>query len=1164
MKLLYSQNKRSNFLIFRFIVVLFAVIPFVGLGQFTMNGSTLNSGDYTCGVSTFTDPPAMADETNYSITICPAAGEVAVVTFGTIVLNNNGGTGSDDVLIVTQGAATLYQDGTGSTGVDNVTVTGTTAGACITITLQVHDNTPNPIVNATIGCLPAANAGVDQNPGDCSTSTVLSANDVSPATGAWSVSPAAGVTFSNVNDPNATASGMIAGSPYTFTWTSSQGGASHSDQMLFNSVGPGCLTYCTPTPAYTSNAAGFISNVNINSGVVNNTTGWASVNPTHATCATLVQGQTFPLSITINYTAGANFANFWIDWNGNGVFEASELTALGSITSAVPPFTQSIAVPCDAAIGTVRMRVAYANAASPDPCVPTTGFGETEDYCLTIVAATVPISDAGPDQNISCTSTTSLDASASVPATGFWTLVSGTGTITTPTSPTSTITGMSNGANVFQWTSVGTCETDEATVTINVSGLPNVPVSAGSDIFSCTQGLALDGSDPAPFAGEWVVISGPNVPVFTPDANTNDAQVSGMINGAYVLEWQVSTISCGILTDQMTFNFGSLPAPNAGSDQTICPTGAVLNANDFEGATGTWSVFSGPVGSGFVDVNDPNTMIYGLVAGSYVLHWSVSGGGCAGGTFDAMTITVNACVTTVTHGTTTDQTFTGCSYTYTDDGGAGANYSNNISQTWTTFCPDDPDAFATLTFNTSSFYPGDYLVVYDEPGVGAPVVAAFFYDGSPGGGPVQSPTLGTTITSSTGCLYVQMNSTATNVLGGFTATVGCSPTVGVQNQDFVTVNNCGGGGGITLCVSGSIPAIADVETNPPDLGNLNSGCLGSQENASNTWVYIVAESDGYIAFQIAPAGGQDFDYAIWGPYDGGYSCPGQTLDDPMRCSWAANGGASCPATIGLGVINTSGGPVSDVSEGGFCSATNEGWTTPILASQGDVYVLLFQNFGYNNSSFDVTINDDPSLIPPGGTFADLGCTPPTPLPVELISFVGENKNRKNYLYWNTASEYNNDYFTIEKSADGKNWSVLTTVPGAGFSTDFKHYSTVDQNPLDGITYYRLLQTDFNGQKRSYKTIAINTEVEIIDQFSNLYPNPTSDYFHFNYGGTDFSNTIYLEMYDQTGKLVKQMEFENFNDSQNMEVETNDIETGMYQVILTQRDHQERRKISIIR
>lgn len=1156
--------------IFSFFLVL---IPVLGLGQFTMNGSTLNSGSYTCGVSTFSEPSTTVDETNYSITICPSASEVAVISLGTIQLNNAGGTGSDDVLTITQGGTTLYTDGPSSNGVDNITISGTVAGACLTVTLAVHGGAGSPgfaDINGLIRCLPAANAGPDQYPGNCSTSTTLSANSVSPATGTWSVVPAAGVTFSNINDPNATVSGMTAGTQYTFTWTSSQGAASHSDAMIFNSVGPGCQTYCNPAPGYSLNTVGYISNVNINSGAVNQTSGWiGGLNNYTGSCATVTQGLSYPLSITFTHnTANTTYYNYWIDWDADGVFESNEVTSLGSGT-VTQTFTPTFTVPCNSAVGNIRMRVVIQYNSNPtDPCVTNTQYGETEDYCLSIVAATTPVASAGLDQTISCTSLASINASASTPApaNGYWTLVSGTGEITSSTNPNTTVTGLSNGANIFQWTEVGTCANSTDEVTINVSGLPDEPVSAGDDIFTCTQGLALNGSDPTPFTGQWVVVSGPNTPTFSPNVNDPNAQVSGMINGVYVLAWQVNAGACGIISDQMTFNFGSLPSPNAGPDQTICPTGTVLNGNDFSGAIGTWSVFSGPAGSGFVDVNDPNTTVYGLVAGTYVLRWTVSGGGCAGGTFDAVSITVNACTTAVTQSTTSNQTFTGCQYTFTDNGGSGGNYANGIAQTWTTFCPDDPNDFATLTLTAANFYSGDYITIYDSPAPAAPIIASYWYDPSPGGGMVYNPPLGSTITSSTGCLYVQMNSTATNATSGWTSTVGCSSTAGTQSQQFVTVNNCGGGGGVTLCGNGSIPAIAGSTTNPPDLGGANSGCLGSQEGASNTWVYMTAETDGYIAFEISPAGGQDFDYAIWGPYDGGYACPGNTLDDPIRCSWAANGGAGCPAEIGLGIIDATGGSVlpGDVSETGTCTATNEGWTYPILANAGDVYVLLFQNYGYNNSSFDVTINSDPNAIPPGGTYASLGCLPPQPLPIELISFVGEHKDRVNKLYWNCASESNNDYFTIERSSDGENWSFLASVDAAGYSQSLTHYSTIDPYPLMGINYYRLSQTDFDGTKRKYKTIALSTEVEIENLFSDVYPNPTDNSFYFNYGGKDFTNIIEVNVFNAAGQLMTSETFDNFNSTQSMEIETIDLPTGIYYVYITQNEKREIKKISIIK
>lgn len=1008
-------------------------------------------------------------------------------------------------------------------------------------------------------------AGTDQTLAACATSTTMAATTPPVGTGTWTcISGCAGVTITSPNSPTSTVTGLTIGTNTVLRWTTSNAGCSSvSDDVTINTtMGPGCLVYCASN--WTDPDDEYISLVTF--GSINQAIGVGSYSSHLGSCATFTQGTSGNLCVSmIMNGAWNNNVHAFFDWDQNGTFETD--VDLGNQVDDGTLCT-NVTVPCSAVPGTVRMRIIIAEGATePNGCSSGT-FGDAADFCITVVAATPPVANAGTDQNVNCSSSTSLDASASTPApaNGYWTLMSGTGDLTNSTSPTSGITGLSNGANVFQWTEVGTCVNSTDEVTINVAGLPDEPVSAGDDVFSCTQGLALDGSDPFPFTGTWVVTSGPNSPTFTPNVNDPNAQVSGLINGTYVLEWQVNAGACGIISDQMTFNFGSLPAPNAGTDITTCPTGTTLNGNDFSGATGTWTVFSGPGGSGFVDDNDPNTMIYGLVPGSYVLHWSVSGGGCPGGTFDAVTITVNACTTAVTHSATSDQSFTGCQYTYTDNGGAGGNYSNSIAQTWTTFCPDDPNDFATLTFSAANFTLGDYITIYDDNGPAAPIIASYWYDPSPGGGMVYNPPLGTTITSSTGCLYVQMNSTATINSTGFAATVGCSSTAGTQSQQFVTVNNCGGGGGITLCGSGSIPAIAGEETNPPDLGGANSGCLGSQEGASNTWVYMTAETDGYIAFEISPAGGQDFDYAIWGPYDGGFACPGTTLDDPIRCSWAANGGLGCPAQIGLGILNSTGGPVlpGDVSETGTCTPTNEGWTYPILANAGEVYVLLFQNYSFNSSTFDVAINSDPTAIPPGGSYAALGCTPPQPLPIELLSFVGEHKNRVNKLYWNCASENNNDYFTIERSSDGKNWTVLTTVDGAGYSQSLTHYSTIDPMPLMGINYYRLMQTDFDGTKRKYKTISISTEVEIENLFSDVYPNPTDNSFYFNYGGKDFKSMIEVSVYNTAGQLMISNSFDTFNSTQSIEIETSELPTGIYYVSIKQNDKIEMKKVSIIK
>jgi len=337
------------------------------------------------------------------------------------------------------------------------------------------------------------------------------------------------------------------------------------------------------------------------------------------------------------------------------------------------------------------------------------------------------------------------------------------------------------------------------------------------------------------------------------------------------------------------------------------------------------------------------------------------------------------------------------------------------------------------------------------------------------------------------------------------------------------------------------------------------------EGTSNKWAYLSVSTEGWLTFQISPAGGQDFDYAVWGPYPNGFACPSVTLDDPIRCSFAANGGPCFNSTtVGLGAVSASGQTVlpSDVSENSSCTASNDGWTYPIYAYPGEVYVVLFQNYGSNNSSFGFSVNQQ--AIPSGGTYASLSCQAPLPLPVELVLFTGEHKDRSNILYWSTASEHNNDYFTIEKSIDGVIFTVLGNVQGAGNSFETLYYTLIDDNPYQGVNYYRLIQTDYDGTKRAYKTIAISTEIEIEHTFSNLYPNPTNNAFYFNYGGVDFMNPIEVSVYDASGQMVSKTEFYDFNSSQSMHMEIDNLSNGVYQVVIMQNEHREVKKLSVVK
>lgn len=110
----------------------------------------------------------------------------------------------------------------------------------------------------------------------------------------------------------------------------------------------------------------------------------------------------------------------------------------------------------------------------------------------------------------------------------------------------------------------------------------------------------------------------------------------------------------------------------------------------------------------------------------------------------------------------------------------------------------------------------------------------------------------------------------------------------------------------------------------------------------------------------------------------------------------------------------------------------------------------------------------------------------TPLPIELISFDVKSVNTGVEIEWVTASELNNDFFTVERGATVEELEAIMEVKGKGTSTKKSFYKLLDPMPLAGQSYYRLKQTDFDGTVTysELKTIKIETELTL-----TVTPNP---------------------------------------------------------------------------
>lgn len=114
----------------------------------------------------------------------------------------------------------------------------------------------------------------------------------------------------------------------------------------------------------------------------------------------------------------------------------------------------------------------------------------------------------------------------------------------------------------------------------------------------------------------------------------------------------------------------------------------------------------------------------------------------------------------------------------------------------------------------------------------------------------------------------------------------------------------------------------------------------------------------------------------------------------------------------------------------------------------------------------------------------------TPLPVELLSFEGRATSPTSALLeWSTATERDNDHFTLERSVDAENWLPVGVVDGAGSSTEERRYSLEDTEAPGGLCYYRLRQTDLDGASSLSGAISVRFET-ITNASPFAYPNPS--------------------------------------------------------------------------
>jgi len=169
-----------------------------------------------------------------------------------------------------------------------------------------------------------------------------------------------------------------------------------------------------------------------------------------------------------------------------------------------------------------------------------------------------------------------------------------------------------------------------------------------------------------------------------------------------------------------------------------------------------------------------------------------------------------------------------------------------------------------------------------------------------------------------------------------------------------------------------------------------------------------------------------------------------------------------------------------------------------------------------------------------------GCTDNITLPVELLGFYAEASDNEVVITWKTATELNNDFFRLQRSRDAEQFSDIAKVKGNGTTNNVSEYTYVDKNPVNGIAYYRLIQTDFDGTSETFRPVSV--EMAISNNEIIVYPNPIRD----NKINVRFSQPQEgrIEVVDQSGNVIIGRDISTFDNQVTMQSDR-ELAPGMY-------------------
>lgn len=165
------------------------------------------------------------------------------------------------------------------------------------------------------------------------------------------------------------------------------------------------------------------------------------------------------------------------------------------------------------------------------------------------------------------------------------------------------------------------------------------------------------------------------------------------------------------------------------------------------------------------------------------------------------------------------------------------------------------------------------------------------------------------------------------------------------------------------------------------------------------------------------------------------------------------------------------------------------------------------------------------------------------MPIELLTFEGEESNNEVKLKWSTASEKDNNFFTVERSIDAAIWNEIGTVKGAGNSSTVQNYELVDVELSTTTTlYYRLKQTDYNGKYEYSKVISVNLSPP--DEWKLIVSTISDEELKATLFISEDASVM-IDIMDIQGRILKQKNIDAFKGANLIAMDLKNVAAGLF-------------------